>query len=392
MPVASTPGLSAPIPRDQEAELPQAFKVQGVIDLSERTRNGILLYLPIWLVLMQADHYMARHPLFVLGNAGVLLVITCARWRLQRDLRPLLLRHFQRTLVAFRTISLLHNLYWGVLCAIVFTAPDAEHARWLMMMSTVGITAGGIVIVAIDDVLPRVYPLALLGPSFVALMTKIDANNLSVCGLIIVVFAYAQAVKNVVSRDYWARQRGQALLEQRARELEMLSRTDVLTQVPNRLEFQERLNIAWRDARRRNEPVSVAMVDLDHFKQVNDTHGHPFGDLCLQAAAQALIRAVRRPGDLVARFGGEEFIVLMPNTAEEGARAVAERMLEHVAQTEVQDGEHRVHLSCSIGVASCVPQTQGSHEGLVRAADEVLYAAKQAGRARVVCAGDKMPA
>jgi diguanylate cyclase (GGDEF)-like protein len=180
------------------------------------------------------------------------------------------------------------------------------------------------------------------------------------------------------------------LLEQRARELEVISRQDALTQIPNRLRFQEALPQTWRDARRRHEPMAIAIVDLDHFKKINDTYGHPFGDLCLQAAARALTGSVHRPGDLVARFGGEEFVVLMANTDMAGASQVAERMLAAIRNTVVKQGPHVATLSCSIGVSMTTPQADqddAQAEDLLQEADIALYFAKQHGRAQVACHG-----
>jgi diguanylate cyclase (GGDEF)-like protein len=247
-------------------------------------------------------------------------------------------------------------------------------------MSTVGITSGGTVIVALDSVLPRLYPLCTLGPTVVALIPLGGSTNYAISGLTALMFGYSLNMSRMVSREYWGRQRSQALLELRAKELEALSRTDALTQVPNRLRFQEGLAQAWRDARRRDEPLAIAMVDLDHFKRINDTHGHPFGDRCLHAAAQALVASVRRPYDLVARYGGEEFVVLMPNTDIEGARLVAQELLDQIQRTVVSSDQASVQLSCSIGISAGDSRGLVAPEQLVKEADSALYTAKQSGR------------
>jgi diguanylate cyclase len=133
------------------------------------------------------------------------------------------------------------------------------------------------------------------------------------------------------------------------------------------------------------------MVDLDYFKHINDSHGHPFGDLCLQAAASALKSSLRRPGDMVARYGGEEFVVLLPNTDLAGAQAVAQSMLEKIRQTFVSQDEHAVLLSCSIGVAVAPGRGAQTAEDLIKQADAALYTAKQGGRGRVSCACEPTP-
>ncbi|MGQ0596047.1 diguanylate cyclase domain-containing protein [Aquabacterium sp.] len=364
--------------------VPLSYQKQCVLDAVHRMRNGLLLYPAVWVVLMQVDNYATRHTSFAIAHGVALFLASAIRLIYNSGLKRTMERDFHRAQRLFRALSLLYNAYWGTLCAIILVAPDAETLRWLMLMSTVGITAGGTVIVAIDSVLPLLYPLCTLGPSVLVLLPRGGSVDLAISGLSAIFFAYSLGISRMVGREYWARQRSQALLEQRARELETISRTDALTRVPNRLKFQENLTVAWRDARRRHEPLSIAMVDLDYFKHINDSHGHPFGDLCLQAAAQGLSAVLRRPTDMVARYGGEEFVVLMPNTAPDGAMQVAQAMLDQIKQTYVSQDEHAAMLSCSIGVATWQPGSDDQAQALVQQADAALYQAKRAGRGRVM--------
>jgi diguanylate cyclase (GGDEF)-like protein len=375
---------------DEASPVGLRHQKQMVLDLAERMHNGLFLYPAIWLVLMLVDGYAGRHSLFVGLHAACLLLITAGRLLYNRGLAARLEGNFARHQAILRTLSLGHNLYWGVLCAIILQASDAPNLRWMMLMCTVGITAGGTVIVSIDGLLPLIYPICTLAPTVLTALQQGGTTNLGISGLAAVMTAYSMVLSRLVSRDYWAKLQGQALLEQRARELEVISRQDALTQIPNRLRFQEALPQTWRDARRRHEPMAIAIVDLDHVKKINDSYGHPFGDLCLRAAARALTGAVHRPGDLVARFGGEEFVVLMANTDLAGASQVAERMLTAIRNTVVKQGPHVVTLSCSIGVSMTTPQTDqddAQAEELLQEADIALYFAKQHGRAQVACHG-----
>jgi diguanylate cyclase (GGDEF)-like protein len=162
--------------------------------------------------------------------------------------------------------------------------------------------------------------------------------------------------------------------------------TDALTQIPNRLHFDQRLEQAWQSAIRSNVPVSILLVDLDHFKRINDTYGHAYGDECLKAAAQVLCQSMHRNTDLVARWGGEEFVVLLPGTEAAAARAIAERLLRAVSATTVSLRGDSVRLACSIGVATSYPTAASQRSEFLQEADEALYAAKQQGRNRVVVA------
>jgi diguanylate cyclase (GGDEF)-like protein len=154
--------------------------------------------------------------------------------------------------------------------------------------------------------------------------------------------------------------------------LHRISTEDGLTGVSNRRHFDDTLAREWRRAMRSAAPLSLLMVDVDHFKPFNDQHGHQAGDELLRRIAYTLRNAVHRPADLVARYGGEEFVVLLPETNEPDARALAESLRASIAETPV---------TVSIGVATLIAERdRGTSEELVRIADEALYDAKRAGR------------
>lgn len=361
-----------------------SYQKSSIMDAAARMRNGLFLYPMIWLLMTQVEGYASAHLYFFAINLFVLAGLSLSRFALHRRLAALLDHDFSRTRLVFRSASVLYNLYWGVLTGIIMTETGYPALQTMALAATVGITAGGTVIVAIDSVLAMLYPCATLGPMVVLLAPIGGSFNIAICSLVAVFLVYSATITRVVGRDYWARQCAQAMLEQRAIELEAISRTDALTQLANRLHFEERVAQVWREANRLGQPVCVAMVDLDHFKQVNDKFGHPFGDRCLQAAAQALSTAVHRPSDLVARYGGEEFVILMPDTGIEGTRCVAARILAQINNTHVEEVSAATRLSCSIGIAALETVQDHTPANLVKIADAALYQAKQSGRGRVV--------
>jgi diguanylate cyclase (GGDEF)-like protein/hemerythrin-like metal-binding protein len=169
------------------------------------------------------------------------------------------------------------------------------------------------------------------------------------------------------------------------RELEKSSRTDGLLGIANRMYFDEMLAEEWCRARRERTSLALLMIDVDHFKRFNDCYGHQAGDGCLQAVARAVAAALHRPADMVARYGGEEMVVMLPNTTLDGARAVARSMLAAVKTLAIPHAASPVtdRVTVSIGVAAMTPDPVAGAERLVAVADAALYTAKAAGRDRM---------
>jgi two-component system cell cycle response regulator len=198
--------------------------------------------------------------------------------------------------------------------------------------------------------------------------------------------ADVEFASTVVRSGVTAIQRAHAIETARAdnHRLETLAHTDPLTQLVNRRALTIRLVTEMERVRRYNAPLSILLIDLDHFKQINDTYGHLAGDEVLAAVATLLQRTVRSV-DMVARYGGEEFVVVLPETGRQGAVAFAERIREKVAACGFRVADlQEAHITTSIGVATFPSPRLDSVEDLFRAADIALYRAKDNGR-NLVC-------
>lgn len=160
---------------------------------------------------------------------------------------------------------------------------------------------------------------------------------------------------------------------------------DGLTRIANRQYFNEIFEVEWRRCARSQKPLSIVLIDIDDFKAYNDTYGHLVGDDCLKRFATMLMQAINRSSDLVARFGGEEFVVLLPETNPQGALHIAHSIqhLTHRLQIPHQRSSVSPYLTASIGVATCIPTTNRPLNELLQVADKALYESKRQGRDRV---------
>lgn len=165
--------------------------------------------------------------------------------------------------------------------------------------------------------------------------------------------------------------------------LKDLSHIDGLTAINNRAYFNEQFEFEWQRAMRIRSPVGLLMIDVDHFKNFNDTYGHLGGDACLKVVAQTIQQAIKRPADRCYRYGGEEFSALLPHTDLEGSIYIAETICKAVEALDFRIDGNRVPVTISVGVSSVIPERDITCESLIAYADQALYQAKRNGRNRV---------
>nr|WP_315463217.1 GGDEF domain-containing protein [uncultured Rhodoferax sp.] len=178
-------------------------------------------------------------------------------------------------------------------------------------------------------------------------------------------------------------ERTNAELQSKQRELERLTRQDGLTGLFNRNTFVELSVNELNRAKRQGSATTILLMDLDHFKRINDTWGHPAGDAVLRHVAQTMVNSVRST-DLVGRLGGEEFIVLLPHTAPEAGRKIAEKIRQRLELSDMRWEGTRIAVTSSIGLAGTTANENRSFDSLYTEADKALYLAKQRGRNRVM--------
>jgi diguanylate cyclase (GGDEF)-like protein len=187
--------------------------------------------------------------------------------------------------------------------------------------------------------------------------------------------------KNAIVKS---RARTHIKISRQAREIERLGLVDPLTDIPNGKRFDDRAELEWRRCVRERKPISFLMVDIDDFKTFNGTHGHPAGDAMLRDTAKILLGAARRPTDLAARLGGEEFGILLPNTNLPNAIRIAEKIRADIESLRIPgaNGENTA-ATASVGIASIIPAEIDTMKTYMDKAMEHLYRAKADGKNRI---------
>lgn len=188
--------------------------------------------------------------------------------------------------------------------------------------------------------------------------------------------------KIVVLNDVTAYEKARLAIVKANEELEILAKMDGLTQIANRRAFDDQLNLEWRRMIREDGEMCIMLCDVDHFKDFNDRHGHMAGDELLRAVAQVVANNAQRPGDLAARYGGDEFALILPNTPLEGAEYIAQKILDRSRDLELFESPStlKASVTLSIGICHSVPSKDISPDRLLSTADAALYEAKNSGR------------
>jgi len=220
----------------------------------------------------------------------------------------------------------------------------------------------------------------------VIMITSSDSPDDELMGLSLGAVDYVR--KPFVNQIVKARVAIHLKLISQMRIIERFSLTDGLTGLSNRRSFDTTIIAEWTRAQRDKKPISMLMMDIDHFKKFNDRYGHLNGDICLQEAARTLRLHIKRGSDYVFRWGGEEFAILLPNTDAAGAHLVAEELRKAIEKMPIELEEETVYVTASFGVGTAIPAQDDPDEACKdfhADVDRALYSAKQNGRNRVAC-------
>jgi diguanylate cyclase (GGDEF)-like protein len=346
--------------------------------------GGLLCYLAI-----DAGDFMLG-MLWYAGFAFLIILRLCLVLRFHRA--QIDLNEYEHWQQQFFIITLLTGVAWGAGAILIGSGQDAAGKVFILML-LIGVSGGAIPLLGMLQRVMLAFQLPMVIPYVVWMAPGFEGRGVALIlvtalYLLTVMFAMKRLEKNVsltLAMQYKLEQRTEQLQDANDK-LEHMVLEDSLTQINNRRYFEREMEKEWKKARRNQTPLSLLMIDIDYFKLYNDTYGHAAGDECLRKVASLLSKAVHRPGDLLARIGGEEFVALLPDIDEEGALKVAQTMQQILQQAGIVHATSPVNefVTVSIGYCVAVPEGDETWLGLFRAADNAMYKAKSKGRNHIV--------
>lgn len=379
-----SPPLSFPSEAVGWAGASAAAQRRALLELGRRADRGTWIHPALWVLLaLVGDCHRVWPELFWLNNA---CFVGMALWRLHlmRERAAMADQGLGRATQRLVAALVLSALHWGLTALVVLSNPElASSMRDLLYIVMGALAASGTMVLAIHPVVRRWYAWAVVAPAQLWLVANPNMEDLFVLVASLLMVIYIVKASAAVYDDYWTAAEARQMIERHAAQMERLSAFDALTQVHNRFSFDRQLEALWATAARQRTPLALLLVDVDHFKRLNDTWGHVAGDRALRRTADALRVSLRRECDLLARYGGEEFVVLLPDTDLAEALAFGEQLRAAVAAQHHEAPLAGVKVTCSIGVHALLPRGGQDPVDLLRGADEALYAAKGAGRNRV---------
>ncbi len=347
-------------------------------DLDKRSINGSYAYLAAWLLIGFTTQFSEANSGLFWMISGVLLIFGLTRIILSRVSQALRAKHHSLWLFLFLLNALVPSTIYSVMLSLSFISPVFEPLFLFLLLAMFAFISGGVINFSPSRLILFSFLVSLVVPPLVTALFISDSHFTTGALLVIyAIFMFAQSVR--LNREYHQMIKQQLLLEE-------INNQDSLTGIANRRFFDESMSLAWKTQLRAGESLGLLLIDIDHFKSVNDTYGHKAGDEVIKSIADCIQQSCQRETDVVARIGGEEFAVLIAPASKEVLETLAEKVRFLVEATRVSYAQHKLKVTVSIGVALMPPSLETSPDDLFRIADQCLYAAKRNGRNRVVVA------
>ncbi|WP_246840887.1 diguanylate cyclase [Hahella sp. CCB-MM4] len=376
---------------EASGEFRSALEHQRDRDLAIRQKPGIIFYPAVWLIITlsilgyQPADFLDYQPTeakmsWLLGIGALISLTSLYRWYCTRRFATCLQNGQHAPLWLLIHALILNASSWGVFLVLaLLPTPLSDHYS-LIFTGTLALAAGGASSLSIKSTLVYWLMFSLLGPAIVVSFSGYSLQPTPL-GLVLLIFAGGMSwVSNLPRREYEKAVISNLKLSQQANYLTELTTLDGLTGVKNRRFFDQLLSSEIRRANRLDYPLALLMIDIDHFKRINDEFGHLVGDSCLINTARTLQNHIQRSSDVVARYGGEEFAVILPGVETDDAIALAETLREEVESTITWNLTQPIRVTISIGGVSLHPVKATQPQDYLAMADKALYEAKKQGR------------
>jgi diguanylate cyclase (GGDEF)-like protein len=352
-----------------------------VQDLKKRSTIGIPFYILLSLIIVFATNLHERHlffSMFFLLSMGGICLFRLIHLAVSQKMGE---RYETLNKNIFFASVIVTALIWGITYALIILQKEEYIAQMLIAVCICGLCAGGVVAFIPNRRLSIFFNISILMPATIIML--VNGLNIPLAVMIFLFSVYMVLIAYRGNREYWNALENEYLLEIKSREMERLSNTDVLTGLYNRRYFDEELDSEWKRSGRDNSRLSVILLDIDHFKSINDTFGHQVGDEYLKKTAATLISVFKRDYDIVARYGGEEFIVLLPGINADHASQLAEKVRRKIESMIIDHQGKEIRTTISAGIMCCVPNFNTRSDSIISGADKALYMAKGGGKNRV---------
>jgi diguanylate cyclase (GGDEF)-like protein len=345
-------------------------------DIENRSRNGAFIYGAAWALICIGTGFVETAPAIFYTILSVFIILGASRLLVTQLKSKTKLVPFSFWVASIYISAIAPALMTSILFSLSFINTLFEPMFNYLLMTLFAMISGGLVNFSPRSDLSLSYLFALVFPPLITIILFSTTHYLE--GAMLLTYGlFMMGLSRRLGHEYEQRVRQQI-------ELERINNQDSLTGVSNRRAFDYRLVQEWKTQSKAEAPLSLLVIDIDFFKNINDTYGHAAGDEVIKQTASEIACVFKRQSDRVARIGGEEFAVIVPNTAHKLVVQLAEKIRKKVAKAPIQFEDEHLSVEVSIGVATCTPSNENSMELLFKQADSCLYEAKNTGRNRVI--------
>ncbi len=351
--------------------------------MAKRSITGSYLYLLVWVCIIIPQRFFLQEKMYCFLFTLAFIVLVAIRLLVVSRFKRLYNGNGLLWKACFYPSVLVPALVWGGLCSLALVLPEFEPLKMLLVICIAGLTSSSAIFVPDRPLTIGLITAYLLPP--VATMLYLGGYDLSLLLVIIIYWAGMFSITGVQYREYWQGVKFLSYALHHAEELEHENTIDGLTGINNRAFFDAALVSEIKKANRTQSSLALLFFDIDHFKKVNDCHGHLAGDQCLIKVAELLQQHAQREHDIVARYGGEEFAVILNAVSWEESMLLAEEIRRSVEAIEIKFNGKVIRLTVSVGVTHTVPGMGLTVHDLIGAADSALYESKEGGRNQIRC-------